>query len=193
MIIGLTGGIGSGKSFVASVFKGLGAPVYTSDIKAKELMHTNEFLKNEIINLLGEAAYLKGKLNRDWIAQQVFSDKTKLNSLNALVHPVVAIDFMKWYKEQSFPFVIQESAILFESGGHKKCDKIVLVSAPESIRVKRVIDRDDTTEEAVMKRINNQNSDLERIPLSDFIIKNINRKKTILQVRKVFETLMKQV
>lgn len=191
MIIGLTGGIGSGKSFVASIFEELGVPIYISDVRAKTLMHSDNYLKQAIIDLLGKEAYVEGVLNRTWIAQQVFSNKEKLTLLNALVHPVVAKDFLNWYREQAFSFVIQESAILFESGGHQKCDHIILVTAPEETRIERVITRDFSNKEAVIKRIQNQKPDTEKIPLVDFIIENLDRKNTRSQVLDVFETLMK--
>ncbi len=189
MIVGLTGGIGSGKSFVASIFENLGVPVYISDIKAKELMHSNLIVRNQIINLLGEEAYHEENLNRKWIAKQVFSNKELLQKLNAIVHPAVAKDFSVWYENQKSPFVIKESAILFESGGYKKCDKVILVTAPKSLRIERVIQRDNTSEHDVKKRIDNQWEDSKRIPLSDFVIENIKREATMNQVRNVFDTL----
>ncbi len=191
MIVGLTGGIGSGKSYVASLFSDLRVPIYISDIKAKELMYSNDQLKSNIIDLLGSEAYKKGRLNRPWIAQQIFNNKEKLQALNAIVHPAVAQDFAVWYAQQDSHFVIQESAILFASGGDKKCHKVILVTAPQEMRIERVVDRDTTTKEAVMKRIQNQSSDEEKIPKSDFVIQNLDRESTRQQVLKVYETLMK--
>lgn len=190
MIIGLTGGIGSGKSYVATLFKNLGVPIYISDIKAKDLMHNNVALKLEIISLFGSKAYIENNLNRKWIAKQVFSSKEKLEALNAIVHPAVAKDFKEWYTSQKFDFVIQESALLFETGSYKKCDKIILVTAPKDLRIDRVVKRDNTSVEAVKSRMQNQFDDSQRIPLSNFIIDNVNRSKTIIKVSEIYKILM---
>jgi len=190
MIVGLTGGIGSGKSYVATLFKNLGVPIYISDIKAKDLMHNNAALKLEIISLFGSKAYIENNLNRKWVAKQVFSSKERLEALNAIVHPAVAKDFKEWYTSQKFDFVIQESALLFETGSYKKCDKIILVTAPKDLRIDRVVKRDNTSVEAVKSRMQNQFDDSQRIPLSNFIIDNVNRSETIIKVSEIYKILM---
>ncbi len=189
MIVGLTGGIGSGKSFVASIFEELGSPIYISDVKAKEIMHSDTDVINSIVDLFGENAYQDKVLNRKWIADKVFSNKELLQKLNHIVHPAVAKDFALWYNKQEAPFVIKESAILFESNGYKKCDKVILVTAPKSIRVERVINRDKISEKAIIARMDNQWSDEQRIPLSDYIIENLDKENTITQSRKLFQIL----
>ncbi len=191
MIVGLTGGIGSGKSFVASIFEKLGVPVYNSDVRAKFIMHHDNSVKQQIINLLGNEAYINDNLNRSWIAAQVFTNKNKLKALNAIVHPAVAADVKAWYTSQNSSFVLQESALLFENGTAAQFDKIILVTAPLETRIQRVLQRDDTTEKVVLNRMNNQWSDAQKIPLADYIIDNIDKADTELKVNHLYETLMK--
>ena len=190
MIIGLTGGIGSGKTWVTSLFSDLGIPVYISDKEAKNLMHTNAKIKQEIKELFGDKAYLNEKLNRDFISQKVFDDKSLLNQLNAIVHPVVADDFEHWYNKQTKPFVIKESAILFEIGGNTKCDKVILITAPIKERISRVQIRDTVSVETIKKRINNQWSDEKKIPLADFVITNTMLEKTKQNVNELHNILL---
>lgn len=189
MIVGLTGGIGSGKTWVSSLFSELGVPVYISDIEAKKLMHTNSTVKKAIIELFGDQAYEKGKLNRGFISQKVFNNKALLKKLNAIVHPAVADHFMDWYSNQKSTFVIKEAAILFEIGGEKKCDATILVTAPVEERIRRVKQRDNISAEAIKQRINNQWPDKKKIPLADYIIENIERKKTIERVNLIFKRI----
>lgn len=174
MIVGLTGGIGSGKTTAASFFKELGIPVYISDDRAKFLMNSSEILKEQIQNLLGEEAYHNGSLNRSYVASKVFSDQELLFGLNAIVHPAVDVDFQEWYKKQDTPYVIKEAAILFENGGYLKCDYMIVVTAPIDVRVKRVSERDKITPNEVFDRIRNQWSDARKISLSDAVIENIS-------------------
>ena len=189
MIVGLTGGIGSGKTWVSSLFTDLGVPVYISDIEAKKLMHTNIGVKKAIIELFGSEAYKKEQLNRDFISKKVFGNKQLLDQLNAIVHPAVASHFKDWYQKQKAPFVIKESAILFEIGADKKCDTTILITAPVAERILRVQQRDHTSAEAIQQRINNQWSDEKKIPLADYVIENIERKNTITQVNDIFKRL----
>lgn len=140
MIIGLTGGIGSGKTTVAGLIKKMGYPVYNSDIRAKEIVNDNAELKAKIITLLGENAYdEKGNYNRKWVAEQIFNDDEKRLSLNAIVHPAVKLDFAKWVAEQENNLVFKETALLFELGLDKNCDATILVTADEEIRIQRVM------------------------------------------------------
>ncbi|MEN8789246.1 MAG: dephospho-CoA kinase [Flavobacteriaceae bacterium] len=189
MLIGLTGGIGSGKTTVASMFESLGVPVYKSDDKAKELMITSEEMIAEIIALLGDEAYIAGELNRPYIALKVFSDKTFLDRLNAIVHPVVREDFHQWASEQNTPYVIQEAAILFENDAYQKFDRMILVTAPKRLRLERVMQRDQVAEDNIIARMNHQWEDEKKIPLADFVIENIDLSRTVSQVKKIHKKL----
>lgn len=191
MIVGLTGGIGSGKTTVAKLFYKLGVPIYVSDIEAKHLMVTDVDLIKAIKKLLGDEAYKAGKLNRSFISHQVFNDKNLLSNLNALVHPVVATNFNKWYKEQDSPYVIKESAILFETKGDKKCDLVITVTAPLEERINRVVKRDGVEEKQVKARINNQISDEEKIKQSQFVIHNMKLATTKKEVLKIHKIILK--
>lgn len=190
-IVGLTGGIGSGKSTVAKMFKDLGVAVYIADKEAKELMHTPK-VTQQINNLLGESSYVDGVLNRPYIASRVFKDKDLLEKLNAIVHPVVKKHFKEWLKEQEGVYVIKEAAILFENGGYKDCDKTILVTAPESLRINRVMQRDTVLEEDVRSRIKNQWPDSKKAKLADEIIKNSKGIEELsLQVEEIHSKLLK--
>jgi len=156
MIVGLTGGIGSGKTTAAGFFKDLGIPIYIADNRAKWLMNNLESLKVSIKDLLGEEAYTQDGLDRKYVANKVFSNKDLLKDLNKQVHPEVDKDFKAWYQEQKAPYVIKEAAILFENNGYKKCDYLLVVVAPLTSRVQRVMKRDNSTEDEVFARIKNQ-------------------------------------
>lgn len=171
-IIGLTGGIGSGKTTIANYFSTLGIPVYIADDEAKKLMESSK-VKDLIKEKFGESIFENTILNRAKLAEIVFADSEKLNQLNAIVHPAVQNHFKKWLlNHEASPFVIYEAAILFESGNYKNCDYIITVTAPLESRIQRVIGRDKTTREHVLKRINAQWNDEQRISKSDFIIDN---------------------
>ncbi|HLT52865.1 MAG TPA: dephospho-CoA kinase [Flavobacteriaceae bacterium] len=174
IVVGLTGGIGSGKTTVANKFKKLGVPVYISDEEAKALMHRSKVIKRKLIALFGEKAYLDGKLNRAFIASAVFNNKTLLEQMNAIVHPKVGQHFKRWLKKQSSFYVIKESAILFESNAYKSCDLIITVSADEELRIKRVMQRDKVSREQVLERIKNQWPEAEKIARSNYVIHNHN-------------------
>lgn len=178
ILIGLTGGIGSGKSTVAKLFKQLGVPVYDSDKEAKKLMQSSKKIKIELIALFGEAAFKDDKLNRTHISNLVFKDKSLLQKLNTIVHPAVRTHFEKWLKKQESPYVIQESAIIFENNTRDNYDKIILVTAPKETRIQRVMDRDGVSRDKVLLRIKNQFSDIEKIKLSDYVIENTTLKET---------------
>ena len=179
--IGLTGGIGSGKSTVSKILISKGFSVYNSDNRAKWLMNNNDNLKSNIISIFGNKAYLKGSLNRKYISAKVFNDSLKLKALNNLVHPLVAIDFKNWLLHQkSKDFVFKEAAILIESGAHKEMDKIIVVSCPESIRLERVLKRDGNSPGLVKKRMQNQLSETEKINHADFVVKNNGSKSDLV-------------
>jgi dephospho-CoA kinase len=191
-IIGLTGGIGSGKSTVASYIASKGIPVYIADEEAKKIMELPEVVL-EVQQIFDENILHENKqLNRTKIADIVFKNPQKLQELNAVIHPKVNQHFKEWLKQQEqFPFIIKEVAILFETGGDAACDKIILVTAPEEERIKRVVKRDKTASINVKNRIKNQLSDSEKIKKSDFVIINIDWKNTIQQVDEVLKILNK--
>lgn len=190
MVVGLTGGIGSGKTWVSSLFANLGIPVYISDEEAKKLMHTNIQVKQAIVDLFGDKAYINGHLNRDFISKTVFDNKKILSQLNAIVHPAVASHFKDWYTSQTTSFVIKESAILFEIGADKKCDKVILITAPISERIRRVQLRDNASAEAIKKRMDNQWPDEKKVPLADYVIVNTLKINTITQVDEIYNRII---
>lgn len=191
LIIGLTGGIGSGKSTVAKMFQEYNIPVYFSDDEAKKLIVKSKIIRRKLIARFGEKTYLKNKLNRVYIASIVFNSKEDLNYLNSVVHPKVNEHFRRWVKKQKTHYILQENAILFESGSDKFCDYIIAVTAPTAIKVKRVIVRDNSTEKKVISIIENQMSDSEKILKADFAIKNIDLQDTKLQVEKIHKQILK--
>ena len=171
--VGLTGGIGSGKTTIANLFATeFAIPIYIADTKAKELIAQDTHLQQEIKALLGEEAFVEGKYNTAFVASIVFSTPEKLQALNQLIHPYVQQDFERWREEQHSPYVIKESAILFESGSYKDCDYIITVTAPLEERIRRVILRDKIDRKTIEKRIKNQWNDENRIKLSTFVVDN---------------------
>ena len=188
-IVGLTGGIGSGKTTVAGMFRDLGVPVYNSDTRAKELMSTSPELREKIVGLLGEDAYVKGELNRAFIAEQVFMNKELLAALNAIVHPAVREDFTSWASSQQASYVIQEAAILFENGAYTGFDSMILVTAPRKIRLERIMQRDSTSESDVLARMSHQWADEKKVPLAQFVIENIELENTRSAVGKIHKKL----
>ncbi|MGB4847443.1 MAG: dephospho-CoA kinase [Saprospiraceae bacterium] len=188
-LIGLTGGIGSGKTTVASIFTTLGIPVYNSDARAKLLMNANEELRKKIIDLFGQEAYSDNlELNTSWMASRVFNDREQLLKLNSIVHPAVFKDLVEWSSQPeqlTAPYLIQESAILFEENLTDRFDGIILIVASEEIRVSRVMQRDNVTRENILQRISNQWPDEKKIPLSDFVIFNDGVRLLIEQVRDI--------
>jgi dephospho-CoA kinase len=188
-IIGLTGGIGSGKTTIANEFLSLGVPVYIADEEARKLMQSAEVI-NAIRAVFGSAVFENDILNREKLAEIVFSNPEKLEQLNGIVHPAVKEHFDEWVlNHKDAPFVIYEAAILFESGGFKNCDYVISVIAPLETRIQRVIDRDKTTREQVLKRINMQWNDEKRISKSDFVIKNTNIEETKTEIVKILKIL----
>ena len=171
-IIGLTGGIGSGKSTVANMFEKLGVPIYISDEKARFLMENSDVIKKRIVKLFGVNAYHDNSLNRSFIASKVFNNSILLSKLNAIVHPEVKIDFEYWLSKQKSVYVIKEVAILFETNSQSNFDYIISVVAPLKDRVKRIIKRGRQSESDVLSIIKNQLPDSDKIKLSDFVIFN---------------------
>lgn len=181
--VGLTGGIGSGKTTVAKMFQELGVPVYNSDKEAKSLMVFNDDVKQQIIQLLGEETYVEGNLNREFIAKKIFNDPNLLRSMNAIVHPAVRNDFTLWREVKETTYVIQESALIFETGSLEFYDQIIFVTAPLEERIHRVMLRDpNSNRKKVEERISNQLPDSKKAPFSHFIIENLDLKDTQKQV-----------
>ena len=193
--VGITGGIGSGKSTVSKIFELLGVPVYNADKRAKILMNTGEEIIEKIKNLLGEESYdNEGKLNRKYIASIVFNSKDKLRRLNEIVHPAVKRDFEKWVKanEGKYDYVLKEAALLFETGSYKDLDYTILVSAPEEMRINRVMKRDNVDRESVLARMRNQLDEDKKIEMADVIILNdytFSLIRQVLQLDKIFKEL----
>ena len=191
-IIGLTGGIGSGKTMVANYIKSLGFPVYIADDEARAIMETDEVVK-AISNEFGEDIVENNKVNREKLSKLVFDNPDKLQKLNGIIHPLVKKHFDSWLKNYSnLKFVFKEAAILFESGGDKYCNAIITVTSPIETRIQRIIERDKTDKESVLKRIQNQWSDEQRIAKSDYVITNIGIESTKKQIDDILKTLKNQ-
>ena len=191
--IGITGGMGSGKSTACKIFESLGIPVYYADNRAKWLMVNDISIVIGIKELFGEEAYHDdGSLNRQHIAQIAFNDKQKLSRLNALVHPAVGRDSSKWRHEQTdFPYTLQEAALMFESGSAAFLDKVITVYAPKEARIQRIIDRDETTVEAIEARMNKQMPEEQKLQLADYVIINDTLQSLKRQVVQIHQTLIK--
>ncbi len=187
--IGLTGGIGSGKSFVANVIEIMGIPVYDSDRHAKYLMQNDRYLREKLVIEFGSLIYTDDSLNRQYLSSLVFSKPDRLNTLNQLVHPAVKTDFLIWADKKRSPLVFLESAILFESEFSLLMDKIVVVTAPLELRIDRIIQRDGMTKEAGMQRLKNQWSDEKKISMADYVIENDDKHSIIEQVTKIIDEL----
>ena len=189
-IIGLTGGIGSGKSTIAMLFKALGVPVYIADIEAKKILASSKVVRAKVISLLGTSAYSNEMPNRAYIAQKVFNDPVLLDGLNAIVHPEVTASFKRWVQKQDAPYCVKEAAILFENGGFTHCDATILVTAPREVRVQRVLARDAITLADVNARMENQWEDQKKIPLANYVIENIDLTSTKIQVQNIHKKLL---
>ncbi|MFV8391967.1 dephospho-CoA kinase [Flavobacterium sp. LB2P6] len=188
-IIGLTGGIGSGKTTIANYFKSFGIPVYIADDEARKIMQSGEII-SAIKVVFGDTVFEKENLNREELARIVFNSPEKLEKLNNIVHPAVKKHFEQWIlQHKNVPYVIYEAAILFESGSYKNCDFIITVTSPVDLRIQRVMERDKTTRELVLKRINAQWTDEQRISKSDFVIENTAIETTKLEVVKILKIL----
>ncbi|MBI3482771.1 MAG: dephospho-CoA kinase [Bacteroidetes bacterium] len=188
--IGITGGIGSGKSLVCKIFASLGVPIYDADSRAKKLMTDDKVLVDQIQEKFGFQSYsMDGSLNREYLSKEVFNDPVKLEVMNNLVHPRVALDSEKWMDENlNVSYTIKEAALLFESGSYKVLDKIIVVAAPENLRVERVVNRDKSkTKEDVLKIIHSQMAEEEKVNRADFVIRNDETVLVIPQVLKLHE------
>jgi dephospho-CoA kinase len=190
--IGLTGGIGSGKSTVARVFETLGIPVYYADDAAKRMMNDDGPLKDAIIRHFGAEAYPGGRLDRAWLGAQVFGKPEKLQLLNSLVHPATIADAAAWMQQQDSPYAIKEAALIFESGGDKALDAVIGVSAPEPERIRRVMERDKTDEDSIRKRMAGQMDETEKMRRCDFVIVNDGLQMVIPQVLDIHQALLRR-
>jgi dephospho-CoA kinase len=191
-IIGITGGIGSGKSLVCKIFSIMNTPIYDADSRAKYLINNDLSLKNSIKNLLGDNAYTPiGEYNRAWVASQVFNDSDLLKRLNSLVHPCVHKDAHKWVKKfPKSPFLLYEAALMKAAGDNNIFDKVVVVNAPFELRIKRIQLRDKRAEQEIKNIIARQISDEERLKIADYIIENDDKKAVLEQVLKFYEKFL---
>lgn len=187
--IGLTGGIGSGKSTVAQVFTALGIPVYYADTAARELMNRDPELRAALVRQFGEAVYREGQLDRKYLASIVFSDPYQLEILNALIHPVTIRDAGEWMKRQQAPYAIKEAALLFESGAVENLDYVIGVTAPLPLRIQRVMRRDQLTREEVMDRVKRQLDERIKMKLCDFVLVNDEQQPLLEQVLELHRKL----
>jgi len=193
IVVGLTGGIGSGKTTVAKVFKQFDIPVYIADVEAKKLMKRSKVIKRKLIELFGDQAYINDELNRPFIASIIFNDKTYLEQMNAIVHPRVAKHFKKWILKQEAPYVIKEVAILFENNTYKQCDYIITVTAPKALRIERLLERDNTTTSKIESIMKNQWTDEEKVKRSHFVIENVTMEDTKKQVLKIHQQIINSI
>jgi len=192
-IVGLTGGIGSGKTTVARLFEALGVPIYIADEEAKTLMQNSKIIQQELIQLLGKSCYVDGQLNRSFIASKVFNDQSLLQKINAIVHPKVAEHFERWVSKQDAPYIIKEVAILFETKSQDQFDLIITVTAPTETRIQRVIDRDQKTKEDIESIINNQLPEAQKMSQSHFVIHNISLLETEINVQNIHKEILNKV
>ena len=192
-ILGLTGGIGSGKTAVSKMFNALDVPVYNADQAAKILMQSSKDLKHKIKQLLGKDAYKQNQLNKAFISEKIFNNKALLTQINALVHPEVALDFNSWLSMQTSVYVVKEVAILFETAAENQFDYILTVTAPESLRIQRIIERDHTPLAKIKAVMSNQLQDSEKTAKSDFVILNIDLDSTKKQVYDIHNRIHKEL
>jgi len=191
--IGLTGGMGSGKTTVSQIFSSLNIPVFYADDIAKAIMNEDAGLKQSIIDLFGSDAYIENSLNRKYIADIVFNDAYKLEQLNALVHPVTIAAADKWMQEQKSPYVVKEAALMFEAGAAAHLDYVIGVYAPQHLRMQRVMHRDNTGSEKVLSRMNNQIDETIKMKLCDFVIINDEQQAVLPQVLSLHQKFLDMV
>jgi dephospho-CoA kinase len=185
--VGITGGIGSGKSVVGRILEAMNFPVYYSDEASKELVDTDETIRKELIALLGTEVYQNDKLNRPFLASVIFQNDEMRMKVNQIIHPKVREAFVNWTNKQTSPLVFNEAAILFETGAYKTMDATILVTAPVDLKVRRVIERDKSSMESVLERMSKQWSDDQKKPLADFVLKNDEETPLIIQIEKMLK------
>lgn len=187
--VGLTGGIGSGKSTVARILEGLGIPVYYADVEAKRIMDESQPLRESLIRHFGQEVFAGGQLNRSYLAGIVFQDKEKLELLNSLVHPETLRDADEWLEKQSSPYAVKEAALIFESGAQEHLDYVIGVTAPQALRIQRTMHRDGVSREEVLARMKRQLDDSMKMKLCDFVLHNDEQQPLLPQVLALHETL----
>lgn len=188
--LGITGGIGSGKSTVSEIFSLCGVPVYIADIHSKKLVATSPVIRKELVGMFGKALFENNVLNKALLASHIFNDKAKLEAVNAIIHPVVEQDFQQWLARHSqYEIIAHEAAILFESGFNKLVDKVVMVYTPLEIRIERTMKRDNTSREKILERIQSQMPDEDKVKLSDYVIVNDGVQSLIEQVLNILKQL----
>lgn len=190
--IGLTGGIGSGKTTVSKIFASLGVPVFYADDVAKNIMNEDEVLKQKIINLFGKQSYIN-ELNRKYIADIVFNDAYKLEQLNALIHPATIAAANEWMGQQTKPYVIKEAALMFEAGAAANLDYVIGIYAPQSLRITRAMQRNNLSKESILSRINKQINETIKMKLCDFIIVNDEQQAVLPQVLALHNKFLSKV
>lgn len=191
-VVGITGGMGAGKTTVCKIFASLDIPIYDADTRAKSLMISDKVLKSHLQSLLGKEAYYRnGKLNRKFISSKIFSEPALRNKVNALVHSAVAEDSHRWHTSQksNLPFVIKEAALLVENGSYKNLDALIVVTAPESLRIQRIVKRSKLSIDEVKERLQSQLPEEEKIKLADFIITNDGQQSLVVQVWNIYRLL----
>jgi len=189
--VGITGGIGSGKSFISRIFETLSIPTYDADKQAKELMNSDPEIKEKLIAAFGANTYnSSGELDRPYLSDVVFKDEKKLKKLNDIVHPIVINHGNRWGEKQKGPYSLKEAALLFESGSYKNLDYTILVTSPLELRIKRVMDRDQTSRQQVESRISKQMSDQEKLPLADMVILNDGHTPLLPQIMDIHNFLL---
>ena len=188
--IGLTGGLGSGKSTVAYIFEVLGVPVYYADVASKRLMNVDKKVKEAVQTAFGKEVYPQGKLDRKYLAEIVFKDEKKLALLNSIVHPATLQDMDEWLKQQNSPYALKEAALIFESGSNKSLDYVIGVKAPLEMRLQRAMFRDKITIEEAMARINQQMNEEDKLELCDYIIVNDEQQMLIPQVLALHQKIL---
>ena len=188
--VAITGGIGSGKSLVCQVFKTLGIPIFNADVVSNQLVETDKELKDAIIKLFGTESYLNGNYNRKFIGNIVFSNPEKLQLLNDLIHPLAIQAAKQWFEEQHAPYAIKEAAILFESNAQQDIDIVIGITAPDAVRIERVMQRTGYNKEEVIKRIALQMPDEEKMAKCDYVIQNDNKTAILPQLLRIHEALM---
>jgi len=189
--IGLTGGIGSGKSTVTAIFEIFGIPVYKADDAAKRVMNEDRELKKSIIRHFGADSYLGGTLNRKHLSSIVFQDSEKLRLLNSLVHPATIADSVRWMNSQKGPYAIKEAALIFETGQQQGLDFVIGVFAPEAIRIARTMSRDHLTREEVLSRMSKQMNESRKISLCQFVVRNDEQTAVLPQVEAIHQELLR--
>ncbi len=192
IIVGLTGGIGSGKTTIAKWFESQNIPVYIADKEAKALMNRSKVIKRKLSELFGVSAYENGKLNREYLASKIFNDKSLLTKMNAIVHPKVASHFKLWLKKQDAPYIIKEAAIIFENNLEYQYDYIITVVADKDLRIERVMKRDGSTRQKVESIIGNQLSDEEKVKKSHFVIHNNDLEDAKKEVQLIHKELLQK-